>query len=207
MSEIKKSKFARLTPAEWEQIVTLWELGMVTLPELSRRYPITEEGLRQGLKKRGAKKGSRSHEVGDAIVEATKADAQKRLEKIAETKERYLDYTDIISKLTMKEVSEAVKGRVPLGTKKENITALQKAANTLARMRAEAYDLLGLNDENANDEELPELAITEYTPEELENIRRGFEVVEDDDLDDEIGEFEIDLPDFDETPDEESGGQ
>jgi len=85
-----------------------------------------------------------------------------------------------------------VKAKSPLSLKKDNLTSLQKAAGVVAKMRAEAYELLGLNDENALDDELPELAITEYTPEELEQIRRGFEIIEDD-LD-EVEGIDLDLP-------------
>tara|TARA_R100001086_G_scaffold143632_3_gene75660 strand:- start:919 stop:1551 length:633 start_codon:yes stop_codon:yes gene_type:complete len=202
----KKRKYTRLTPAQWETIVVLWELGKVTIAELSDMYPITEEGLRIGLKKRGAKKGSRAHEVGEAVVEASKADAQKRLEDIDKLKKQYIGYTDVVIKLTMREVSEALKAGVPVSTRKESLTALQKASAVISTLRREAYELYGLNDENAINEELPDLAITEYTPEELEKIRRGFEVIDDDDEEDEFAELDaldVDLPFDDEGEDQE----
>jgi hypothetical protein len=187
-----KSKYARLTPAQWEIVTTLWELGKVTYRDLSEMFDITEESLRAGLKKRGAKKGSRVGEVGEAILEQSKAQTTLKLERIDAMKERYLSYGDVLGKLTMKEVTEAVRASAPLSTRKENIAAIQKAAAIMAVLRAESYHLLGLNDENAITEELPELGITEYTADELEQIRRGFELVEDDPLDDET--FELDLP-------------
>ena len=146
--EKPKSKYSRLSPSQWEQVVVLWELGKATYRELSQMFGISEENIRVGLKKRGAVKGSRAAEIGEAVVEASKDDIQKKLEEINRFKRRYIGFGDVISTLTIKEITEAVKAGVPLSTRKENLLALNKAASTLATLRSEGYHLHGLNDEN-----------------------------------------------------------
>src|SRR4051812_21461934 len=88
----KTGKF--LTPAQWAEIVALWELGEVTLDELSSRFEISPGGISKGLKKRGATKGSRAKEIADRVTktvlkahedEALSA-AEERQRKINETK-------------------------------------------------------------------------------------------------------------------------
>ena len=187
-----REKQRRLSGAQWAQVVVLWELGKVTVLELSAMFGITEQAIRAGLKSRGAKKGCRAHEIGEQIVVAQKSIAQQQIEKIASLKEKYLSYNDLITKLTLKEISEAAKAGVPLATRRENLTALQKAASIIARNRHENYHLLGLYDQDTQDEELPDIGITEYSPEELEQIQRGFETVKDEV--DEFAEPDLDLP-------------
>lgn len=183
----------RLTPSEWAQVVTLWELGRATLSELSRLFGISVAALRKGLKNRGAVRGIRAHEIGNSAVEAAKSDVQKNIERISTMKERFIGYTDLVAKLTMKELTEAVRDKTPLATKRNDLQTLQRAANILATLRSESYHLYGLNDENPMDEELPEIGITEYTSEEIAKMQRGFDQV-DDTLEGYVDEIDLHLP-------------
>lgn len=182
----EKKIIKKLTPAEWEQVVVLWELGKSTLRELSKLFGISEVALHKGLKNRGAVKGIRSHEIGASAVEAAKSDVQKSLERIAAMKERYLGYSDLVAKLTMKEITEAVRDKVPLATKRNDIQTLQRAAAVLATLRNENFHLFGLYDEDTIKEDLPDIGITEYSADEIAKIQRGFEEV-----DDIVGDFEV----------------
>ena len=158
--------------------MALWEFGEATIKDLAEAFEITESGLKKGLKARGSVKGSRAHEVGNAVAEQAKTDAAKRVQRIGEMKEKYIGWSDLISKLTMKEIGDAVKAKVPLGSKKENLVALNKAASTVSKMRDENFHLFGLYDENPDDEELPELVIGEYSAEEIEQIQSNFDQIE-----------------------------
>lgn len=175
-------RWRQLKPAQWEQAVVLWELGKVTASELAGMYGVTEQAIRRGLKARGAKKGCRVKEVAQAADDAAKNDIEKHVERVRDTKERYLGYNDVITKLTLKELTEAARAGVPIATRKDNLAALQKAGSIIARARHENYHLLGLYDDEAQDDVLPELGITEYSPEELEAIQRGFDQVPDPDF-------------------------
>lgn len=189
------SKYRRLTISQWEQIVVLWELGKATVEDLSVMFGVSTVSIRKGLKKRGAVKGIRSHEIAASAVEAAKSDAQKNMERIAQMKERFINYTDLIAKLTIKELSDATKGGVPLSTKRHDLQTLQRAASIISTVRNENYHLLGLYDENTITDELPEVGITEYTADEIEKIQRGFDEVEETIGDvDEFDEDDLRLP-------------
>jgi len=138
------------------------------------------------LKNRGSVKGIRSHEIGTSALEAAKSDVQKNLERVASMKERYLGYSDLLAKLTMREITEAVRDKIPLANKRNDIQTLQRAASVMATLRNENFHLFGLYDEDTIKDELPEIGITEYSADEISKIQRGFEEVEDiiDTLDD-----------------------
>ena len=173
------SKYKRLTPAQWSQIVALWEFGEATIDDLAKAFEVNRSAISKGLKARGTTKGSRAHEVGNAVAEQAKTDAAKRVQRIGEMKEKYLGWSDLIGKLTMKEIGDAVKDKMPLSSKKDNLIALNKAAANIAKMRDENFHLFGLYDENPDDEELPDLAIAEYSAEELDAIQSNFDQIED----------------------------
>lgn len=171
----KGRKWKQLTPAQWEQVVVLFEMGKVTVADLVQMFGISDVGLRKGLKKRGAVKGCRAHEIGQSAVEAAKSDAQKNFERISTMKERMLGYTDLIAKLTMREITEAVKSSTPLSTKRHDLQSLQRAMAVIQAARSENYHLLGLNDEFTPTEELPDIGIAEYSADEIDKIQRGFD--------------------------------
>lgn len=180
MTDKKTSEkaYRRLTPAQWSQIVALWEFGEATAEDLAKAFEVSVTAIRKGLKTRGSVKGSRAHEVGNAVAEAAKTEAAARVEKITKMKEKYLGWSDLLGKLTMKEVGDAVKDGVPLEQKKNNLIALNKAVANISKLRDENFHLFGLYDENPDDEELPELIVGEYTAEELDKIRTNFDDIE-----------------------------
>ncbi|MCR9222945.1 MAG: hypothetical protein NXH70_02650 [Hyphomonas sp.] len=196
----KEKAYRRLTLAQWSQIVALWEFGEATLEDLAKAFEVSETAIRKGLKTRGSVKGCRAHEVGNAVAEQAKSDAAARVEKITGMKEKYLGWSDLLGKLTMKEIGDAVKAGVPLEQKKNNLVALNKAVANISRLRDENYHLFGLYDDNPADEELPELIVGEYTAEELDKIRTNF-----DEIEDELREALEEEEDTDEEEDDDVG--
>lgn len=171
-------KEIRLTPAQWAEAVALWELGQVTLRDLSAKFGISEPSLSAGLKKRGAVKGSRAHEIGKAAADAaakaaiTEAEdqAEKRKRRIVETKERHYEYADSLAKLIMKEIVDTVRAGKPVGVSLKSIQALRLAAAGLKDIRAERYAILDV-DAEIDQDQLPELTIRELTQDEVEKMR------------------------------------
>lgn len=178
--EEKKTSYKRLTPAQWEQIVVLWEFGKTTAEDLAGVFEVSVTAIKKGLKKRGAVKGSRAHEVGEAAATAAKDAATERIERIGKMKDQYLGWNDLLAKLTIKEIHGALKEDKPLAGVKDNLLAINKAVANIKMLRDENYHLLGLYDENPEDEELPELVIGEYSAEELSAIQANYDAIEDD---------------------------
>lgn len=177
------ASYRKLTPAEWEQVVVLWESGSVTLKDLQTRFGISTVSLHQGLNKRGAVKGKRAKEFARTTEEALKSDAQRRAEEIRGFKQSYQKYGDFIMQATVKELNDLLKGPRSPEVNRRIFTSLKYSAEIFATMRDQKFHLYDLYNVNDEDGQLPDIAVVQYSDEELEAIKRRFEVplLEDDD--------------------------
>jgi hypothetical protein len=176
---LAKRKYRQLLPAEWAQIRVLWEMGLATLDQMASNYGVNGDTLRQRIKKEGWVRGCRAAEIGEATADDAKGVAKKQVEAIDRIKKEYLNYTSVITRLTMNEITSAVKDKKPMSSTKESMAALQKAAQIIATMRDENYHLLGMYEDGRPDEEIPEIGISEYTPDEIERLQKNFSEVQD----------------------------
>jgi hypothetical protein len=196
----------RLTSAQWAEVVTKWELGTHTGAALAAEYGISERAIRKGLKDRGAVRGKRSAEVGEAAADAAKSDTQRRAEKAAQMREKFLSYNEALAGLTMRKIRDAVAGGKSLANIKDEIAVLRRAVATIGQIRDENFHLYGLYKEDLEDAELPEIIVGEYSADELEMIQKRFDedeisaAIADIDGDDEPVEGEGELP-FDDEED------
>lgn len=176
---LAKRKYRKLTAAEWLQVKVLWEFGIVTMDDLSVRFGPSVESIRAKIRSEGWVRGSRAHELAEATASSIKGEAAKNVERISAMKEEYLRYSKAISTLTMREISQAVaKGPGSLAGLKDTMTALQKASAIISTMRDEHYYLFGLYDNEDAGEEIPELGMTEYSPDEIAQLQRDMGDVE-----------------------------
>lgn len=170
-----ESKYRRLTDAEWAQIVTKFELGTHTVSDLAKEYNCHYNAISRGLNKRGARKGCRANEIAEVTADAAKDARRARLDEIESMKGRYLKYNDFIARLAMQQIQKKIAAGASIVDVKDEIRVLKDLATTIARTRDENYNLYGLYNDDVIDDELPELILTEYTPEELEAIQDRFE--------------------------------
>lgn len=168
----EKRKYRKLTEAEWLQVRVLWEFGVVTMDDLSIKFDCSVDSIRAKIRSEGWVRGCRAHEIADATADSLKGEASKTVERIKAMREEYLKYTGAITKITMGEITKAMRDSKPLGTLKDTMIALQKAANIVSTMRDENYYLFGLYDNDQEGDEIPDLGIAEYTPEELQALQR-----------------------------------
>src|SRR5215217_7570807 len=64
-----KRKYTRLTPKAWAEIEALWQVGEVTLAELSDRYEVSQRALQAHFHKHGITKGEKSAAIAAAVKE------------------------------------------------------------------------------------------------------------------------------------------
>jgi len=167
----------KLTPAEWEQVVVLWEAGTVTLQDLSDRFGISKPALHEGLKKRESIKGSRSKEFAKHTEESLKSEAHRRAENIKDFRGNFHKYGDFIMKATMKELSDLM-SEVPrtMETKRRIFTCLKYSAEIFAICNREKHILFELDKDRDEAGDLPEIGVVQYTPDEIEKIKTRFDV-------------------------------
>lgn len=178
-------KGKRLSQKQWAEAESLWELGQVTLAELSEKYGKHQSLFWKHFSKRGIKKGSKAEVMKDRIHEAAVNAATEDMKllqaRIRETKDEHYKMAQALAKLTWSEVLTAKQSGTPFGAKLNDLRALDSAMNVLAKARQERYAVLGLDKDDFVDEEgLPELVISELTQEQIEllNARDASEELE-----------------------------
>jgi AcrR family transcriptional regulator len=194
-----KTKHARLTPKQWAEAEALWESGEVTLEDLAARFGkhrtafhkhFTAKGI-----KRGAKKAEHAAAVKEAVTTAAIDDATILAARIRETKEEHYKMASGLAKLSWNEILTAKQEGRPVATALNNLKALDAAMSVLKKAREERWAVLGLDRDDAMDEDgLPDLVISELTADQIEALRSRDE---DDDLR---------IPESDTTLDEELEG-
>lgn len=183
--EEKAEESKRLTIAEWEEIKTLWELGEVTLADLSDRFGISISAVSQGLKRRGATRGSRAREVASAVAEKAitaaveSSFASGKLQKIEDTKRQQYDWTTFIGKATMTALAKAQKDGRAFSTEMQNLKALRIAAVTVGDVMRQRYEILGISEE-IEQGAIPVLEIIGMDDERIKNIREAQDLGDDD---------------------------
>lgn len=186
-------KYRKLTEAEWLQVKVLWEFGTATLDDLSIRFGPSKESIRSKIRAEGWVRGSRAHEIAEATESSLKGEAAKNVQRISAMKEEYLRYSKAITQLTMRELTKAAGASTPLGTLKDTMITLQKAGQIISNMRDENFHLFGLYDNENAGEEIPDLGITEYSPEEIAQLQRD------------LGDLEQNLPQADDDDEPAAG--
>lgn len=180
----KKQRNKKLSERDWAQATALWESGEVTLPELAKKFDRHEQSFVQYFRRRGIKKGSKREKIMkkvEAQVEKQAlSDAAIIAARIKETKEEHYKMASGLAKLTWAEILKAKQDGVPVGTAINNLKALESAMNVLKKAREERYSVLGLDRPDAlDDNEVPELLISELTADQIEALRqRSFREVD-----------------------------
>lgn len=163
----------RLTEAQWAEAKADHELGTATASALAHRYGISRQAISKGLKARGAVYGSKSKIVEQATIDASKSDASKRVEEIVAMKEKQRKLIETTQQLTAKVLMDSIRDSVPVSQKSKDVATLKNIMAIFAAGRSELWEIYGLNDDADADQEMPEFAVSEYTPEDLRAITGG----------------------------------
>ena len=183
--EKKTDEGRRLTPAQWEEIKTLWELGEVTLADLSARFGISNSALSQGLKRRGATRASRAREVASAIAEKAITSAAEssfgatKHQRIEETKRQHYEWSMFVAKAGMSRLAAAQKDGRPFSTEHANLKALRLTSAILKDTLDQRYQILDVQNE-IEDGALPVLEIVGMDEERIHQIREAQDLGDDD---------------------------
>lgn len=171
-----EEKKRRLTPKQWAEAEALWASGEVTLPDLSKKFGISDQALHKHMKRRGIEKGAKAEahkkKVEEAVTAAAVDDATILAARIRETKEEHYKMATAIAKMSFNEILEAKRNGSPVAVATNNLKALDNAMNVLTKARMERWAVLGLDRADSFDDEgLPELLISELTAEQIQELR------------------------------------
>lgn len=169
----------RLKESDWIVIVSLWERGETTLSELALKFGISAAALSQGLKRRGAVRGSKAHISEKKIQQKIEDEKEKLIEDIYNFKKRYIKYGDLIMNLTISEITECKKRSAPLRTVQPDLHALNTAAKNLKSIRHDLFHLYDMYDKETSIEEDFKFDIGVYTEQDIEALREAQKVLDD----------------------------
>ena len=161
-----------MTESEWAEAKIDFELGKFTASMLADKYKVRRQTISDGMRARGAIYGARSKVVEEASIDAAKSDSRKRADMVSEMKENQRKLIETTQKLATKAMMDAMRDSTPISQKKADVQTLRIIMTIHQAARAELWKIYGLDDDSDIGEEMPEFAISEYTPDELALINR-----------------------------------
>jgi DNA-binding MarR family transcriptional regulator len=172
--EIESPK--RLKESQWIVISSLWEMGEVTLKDLSEKFGISEAALSQGLKRRGIKRGAKAHSVYKEVEAKSKEEREKLVEEIYAFKKKFLRYGDFLMTLTMNQIMEAKKGDKSIASCKPEIDAIFAATKVYKTIRNDMFHLYDLYNPDAQPDDHLDFNIGVYSQKELDDLKEAQEL-------------------------------
>lgn len=164
----------QLTPAEWATIVTLYSRGEKTVRDLADQFGVSPQAIHKGLRARGVQKGSRIADVEhEAEDEAEKARREKVKAAVSKA-DQFGKFNEFFVQILVKRIRDANENGSLAGANADVIT-IKNAMATLAKGRAEAWDIHKIEEMLRESEELATLNVGEYTEAELEEIKAANE--------------------------------
>jgi hypothetical protein len=154
--------------------VTLYSRGEKTVRDLADQFGVSPQAIHKGLRARGVQKGSRIADVEhEAEDEAEKARREKVKAAVSKA-DQFGKFNEFFVQILVKRIRDANENGSLAGANADVIT-IKNAMATLAKGRAEAWDIHKIEEMLRESEELATLNVGEYTEAELEEIKAANE--------------------------------
>lgn len=162
-----------LSPMEWVELETMWGSGEYTLSDLADKSGLRAETLSRRFKAKGIAKGSlgMSEVVRSAIADVAIDKNKARLDKIDNRRNFYDTTATFLAQITRKLVADCTRDKKDLAYIEGDLKSLQRASNTLLKCYDVSSRALGMDREEIDNDELPQLLIGELTLEQVKAIR------------------------------------
>lgn len=171
-TEVKKRR--QPTPKEWAEMEALWELGEISRPEIAKKLGISPTAVSIHMKKRGVKRGSKQEEqrrrISGKIMEKVSSHATIHAQRIQETKDQHYQIAQSLTQLAWAKIVKTQKSGDSLSSIHDELKAIECATNTMAKLRNERWQILGLDKDAVDQSELPELVVAELTADQIEEM-------------------------------------
>lgn len=173
----KKARKPVIPPDTWAKIERGWANGTyASIQALEDEFDVPAAIIYNHLTTKKIKKGQDIAAYNKVVIaeleKKAKADAKLVADRIKDTREWHYVASQGIAKMAWMELAEARQKKLPYGTAQNNLGALEKAMKVLKMAREERFAVLGLNDSAEDQEdEVPELKITELSADQIEEMR------------------------------------
>lgn len=163
-----------LSHPDWAEIVTLYSRGEKTVRDLADQFGVSPQAIHKGLKQRGVVKGSRIADVQGEIEDAAETARKEKVKAAINKADQFGKFNEFFVQILIKRVRDAHENGA-LASANGDVITIKNAMATLAKGRAEAWDIHKIDEMLQENEELATLNVGEYTEEELETIREANE--------------------------------
>jgi hypothetical protein len=172
-----KRKYQRLTPSTWAEICAEWEIGDVTLDELSGRFSVNTRTLQAHFSKHAVVKGSKAAQLASSVKEELfklelngKDDLTHRAR---ETREAAYKNAVTVETLIMAQLDLAQKDPSQAFRAASAVKLLSLAAAGLERLHSLKWSALGLDRDAGISNEMPVLIFRDLSDQEIKAIQQG----------------------------------
>lgn len=183
-----KRKYQRLAPSAWAKICGEWEIGDVTLAELSDRFGVNTRTLQMHFAKHAVVKGSKAAQLASSVKEELfklELDGKDDLaQRARETRETAYKNAVAVETLIMAQLELAQKDPSQAFRAAGAVKLLSLAAAGLERLHNLKWTALGMNRDSVISDDLPILIFQDLTEQEIKEIQQGHDQDDQDDLDD-----------------------
>jgi hypothetical protein len=196
-----KRKYQRLPPSTWAEICAEWEIGDVTLDELSDRFGVNTRTLQAHFSKHAVVKGSKAAQLASSVKEELfklelngKDDLTRRAR---ETREAAYKNAVTVETLIMAQLELAQKDPSQAFRAAGAVKLLSLAAAGLERLHSLKWSSLGLDRDAGISNDMPVLIFRDLSDQEIKAIQQG-DTGSEDDVDEEL--VQNDAPDLGVAP-------
>lgn len=177
MTEPKKQKRKRrrLDGKEWREAEILWASGEWTLKQISDKYGPGIQAIYQHMRKRGVEKNSMRdefQEVADEEIRNTvKQETDQLMKEALDSKKITVRASVALQKMIMQSIKKARDEEKGVATVHGEIKAIQDAIKAIGEGWNNVSKSLGLDKDDGNLDELPELVVSTLTKQDIAEIR------------------------------------
>jgi hypothetical protein len=175
---VSEEKPKKLTPDEWSECRSLYELGEARTTELSERFGVSKQAISKHFKDNAVIFGSRKKEHDEKVAKATSAAVaaktasfeSTRKQKIEETKTESYAMIRAIQIQSHKLWTEAVRAGASIASVQGEMKTLRMAAAIQEQARQGRYAILNV-DRDVDEASLPILPIEDLSNEEIRSLQ------------------------------------
>jgi len=202
----------RLTKEQKAEIREIWRVGSFSYEELMKKYGVSKATIArtvEGITHGEDKDEDRNAKAAEAAAK-TAVEAAQRGARVSKVKEDAFQRTDTLLRLLMRDIGRAIQANNAISTISADIKAIKTAIETVSLARDELYTILGIDPNEVDEKDLPELVFRIIEDDDIRSIQeRNARVFDKDaliDIDEDDGEVVVegmdDIDDVEEDDDD-----
>lgn len=165
-----------LSDHDFETACAMWESGQFELREIADQFGVKPLTLKRRFQRNNVERASRAAEGRAEVEREIRERARKAVERIERTREEHYAWAEALGRMAMKLVVDQTKSGQRLAGIESDMRTLERAVKVVSGVRAERYKVLGIDEEDPDEEEkMPILEVSVLDDEDVAQIRQAQE--------------------------------